>query len=244
MDPKYCSGVVSSNTQVYENIYEMKVGENFKGEPGQFYMLRAWDREPFLSRPISISNIEDGTITFLYEVKGKGTELFSKLKSGDSIELLGPLGTGFPLDIEGNVGIIVGGIGIAPMVYLCHELSTKADFYGGFREKSFYMDKIEKNVENLYISTDSGLEGHSGFITEIFKPEKYSSVYTCGPLPMMRIVLDMCIKANVPVYISMERQMACGIGACLGCSILTTSGIKKVCKDGPVFKGEEIVFND
>lgn len=243
MNPKYCKGVVYSNEEVSSKIFELKLKGDFSGDPGQFYMLRSWDKDPFLSRPISICNIEEDFLTFLYEVRGQGTSLLSKLKKGDYIYLMGPLGTGFPLDEKGKVGIVAGGIGIAPMVYLSKKISN-VDFYAGFRELPFYNDKIDKSVDNLYVSTDSGLEGHSGFITDIFNPEKYSLVYTCGPLPMMKKVVQMCIEKNVPIYVSMESRMACGIGACLGCSIETTSGVKRVCKDGPVFMGEEVVFDD
>lgn len=244
MKPKQCNGKVVSNIKILDNIYEMKLTGDFQGNPGQFYMLRSWGKEPFLSRPLSICNIEGNLLTFLYEVKGKGTDIFSKLREGDVLNLLGPLGTGFPLNNKGKIGVVAGGIGIAPMIYLCRSLKGDIDFYGGFREKSFYMDRIEENIDKLYISTDSGKEGHNGFITDIFNPEEYSVVYTCGPMPMMAKVKNICEEKNVPIYISMEKRMACGVGACLGCSIKTTSGIRRVCKDGPVFRGEEIVFHD
>lgn len=244
MNPEYSSCEVYSNIQVSTNIYEMKLHGDFKGEPGQFYMLRSWDIEPFLSRPISISNLKENTITFLYEVKGKGTKLFSDLKRGDLLKLTGPIGAGFPLEEKGRIGIVAGGIGLAPMIYLCNRLHNSIDFYVGFRERSFYTDEIKKYVNNLYISTESGLEGDKCYITEIFEPEKFDVVYTCGPIPMMKKVVEMCTGKNIPIYISMESKMACGIGACLGCSIETTLGMKKVCKDGPVFKGEEVFFND
>lgn len=244
MKTKNCKGIVVSSIKISGYIYELKIAGNFQGKPGQFYMLRSWDREPFLSRPLSICNIEESRITFLYEVKGKGTDIFSKLESGDSIYLLGPLGTGFPLDKENKIGIVAGGIGIAPMVYLCKSLRGNMDFYGGFREVSFYTKGIEKYSDEIYISTNSGKEGYKGFITDIFNPEKYSIVYTCGPIPMMKKIARKCREKKTPVYISMEKRMACGVGACLGCSIKTTSGMRRVCKDGPVFKGEEIILYD
>lgn len=244
MKPKQYKGIVLSNINIVDNIYELKIIGKFKGNPGQFYMLRSWDLEPFLSRPLSICNIEEDALTFLYEVRGKGTNILSNLRNGDSIYLLGPLGRGFPLDNRRKVGIVAGGIGIAPMIYLCKSLNGNIDFYGGFKEKPFYMDKIEKYIDKLYISTDSGKEGYNGFITDIFNQEKYSTVYTCGPIPMMEKIKYICEKRDISLYISMEKHMACGVGACFGCSIKTTSGIKKVCKDGPVFKGEEIIFHD
>ena len=215
----------------------------FNGKPGQFYMLRGWEVDPFLPRPISICNISDGMITFLYEARGKGTHIISKLKKGDILELLGPLGNGFNLDLEGNIAIISGGIGVAPMIYLMKQLKTNIDFYCGFRNEAYYLNEIKKNINNIYISTEDGSVGYRGFVTELFVPEKYDTVLTCGPIPMMKRVVEMCKEKEIPIYVSMESRMACGVGACLGCAIETTSGMKRVCKDGPVFPGEEVVFN-
>lgn len=251
MKSGYRQEVVYSNIEIAKNIYEMKVGpmevSNRLGIPGQFYMLKAWNLDPFLPRPISIANVEDNKLVFLYEVKGKGTEIFSKLKSGDYIEILGPLGNGFDLiNIAKKmspyqIGIVSGGIGIAPMVYLAKELQGNIDFYCGFRNEIYYIDIVEKYVGNIHISTETGSCGHKGFVTELFEPEKYDLVYTCGPNAMMKKVIDM---SNIPVFVSMESRMACGIGACLGCAIETVSGIKRVCKEGPVFSGKEVIFLD
>src|SRR5690625_3632323 len=119
MESAYKEGIIHSNKKIATNIYEIKLSSYFQGKPGQFYMIRGWEAlDPFLPRTISISNIEKGMIRFLYEVKGKGTHIISKLKPGDRLELLGPLGNGFDLeDIEGDIAIISGGIGIAPLVY-------------------------------------------------------------------------------------------------------------------------------
>lgn len=258
MKEGYRKAVIHSNIQIATNIYELKLSlchpeadsinltlqeSDFKGKPGQFYMLRGWEAlDPFLSRPISICDISHGMITFLYEVRGKGTHIISKLKPGDALELFGPLGNGFDLSLEGTIAIISGGIGIAPMIYLTKELNANVDFYCGFRNEVYYIDEIKKYVNNIFISTEDGSFGHKGFITEIFKPEKYDMVFTCGPLPMMEVVLKIC-KDKLPVYMSMENRMACGIGACLGCTIETISGMKRVCKEGPVFSGEEVVLN-
>lgn len=251
MKRSYRKGIIPSNIQIAPNIYEMKLatcdpGFGFEGEPGQFYMLRGWEgQDPFLARPISISDIsDDGIITFLYEVRGRGTQLLSKLKKGEVLELLGPLGTGFNLDIGGRVALISGGIGIAPLIYLMKRLKNDIDFYCGFRSEPYYMEQIEGWAEKLYITTEDGSVGQKGFITELFMPEKYDAVITCGPSPMMKKIVGMCKEKNVSVYISMESRMACGIGTCLGCAIETSSGILRVCREGPVFPGEEVVFND
>ena len=270
MKSGYRKGVIFSNTEIANNIYEMKVkftegsngckchlekdGVSFiyeksckLGAPGQFYMLKSWDLDPFLSRPISIANIEEDKLVFLYEVKGKGTEIFSKLKIGDNLELLGPLGNGFDLEKAtnnrppSNIAIISGGIGIAPMIFLAKELRGNIDFYCGFRHEVYYIDIIKKYVDNIYISTENGFFGHKGFVTELFVPNKYHLIYTCGPVPMMKKIVEMT-KDKIPVFTSMESRMACGIGACLGCTIETKSGMKRVCKEGPVFPGKEVIF--
>lgn len=248
MEKGYKKGVVKWNIQIASNIYEMKMTPHstrpFQGEPGQFYMLRGWKGlDPFLARPISISNIIDGEITFLYEVRGRGTDIISKLKSGDTLELMGPLGNGFNTSLKGNIALISGGIGIAPVIFLAKSLKTDVDFYCGFRDEVYCIDEIKKYSRNVYISTENGIVGHEGLITEIFQPDGYEVVYSCGPVAMMKKVVEIC-EGKVPVYISMESRMACGMGACLGCSIKTSKGIQRVCKEGPVFLGEEVFFSD
>ncbi|NLV77457.1 MAG: dihydroorotate dehydrogenase electron transfer subunit [Tissierellia bacterium] len=245
MKEGYRKVTICSNREIATDIYEMKVkGSGILGDPGQFYMLKGWlGLDPFLPRPISICDISDDKITFLYEIRGKGTGIMANLKALDKIEILGPLGNGFNLNSKGNIAIISGGIGIAPMIYTMKSIDTPIDFYCGFRDEVYYIDEIKKHANNIYITTEDGSVGHKGFITELFVPEKYDIVMTCGPIPMMKKVVQMC-KDKVPVFISMESRMACGIGACLGCSIETTWGMKRVCKDGPVFSGEEVIFYD
>lgn len=247
MKAGYRKAIVNTNAEIASNIFEIKLSypkdENFQGQPGQFYMLKAWEAlDPFLPRPLSISNIVGDTITFLYEVKGRGTQFISKLHPGHTLELLGPLGNGFDLNIEGNIAIISGGIGIAPMIYLMKSLNKKVDFYCGFRDEAYYIDEIKGYVDSVFVSTENGSLGHKGFITDIFTPEKYDVIFTCGPLAMMEKIWSMC--KGKKVYMSMENRMACGIGACLGCTIKTRYGIKRVCKEGPVFSGEEVFFYD
>lgn len=244
MQREYKTGTVVYNQRITRNIYKMKMKGSFKGQPGQFYMLRAWDREPFLSRPLSICGLSSGYIEFLYQVKGRGTKIFSSLQSNDPIYLLGPLGNGFNLNVGGKIGIITGGIGLAPMIYLAKKLGGNIDFYVGFKDKPYLLSQIEKKVNTVYISTESGIIGHKGFITDIFNPEKYTQVFACGPLPMLKLVAGMCKEKNIPIYASMENRMACGMGACLGCSIETVGGMKRVCKDGPVFSRRELIFYD
>lgn len=260
MKQGYRRGIVHTNIQLATDVYEMKLmphGDNgrdtslgaenhigFHGEPGQFYMLRGWELDPLLARPISICNISNGMVTFLYEVVGKGTRMMSELKAGDTLELLGPLGTGFDLELGGRLALISGGAGMAPLIYLKNRLENDMDFYCGFQSEPYYIDEIEKGVDNIYITTEDGSAGHRGFVTELFTPERYDTVITCGPTPMMKEIVKICGKHDIPVYMSMESHMACGIGTCLGCTVETTSGILRVCREGPVQLGKEVVFDD
>ncbi|NLY84899.1 MAG: dihydroorotate dehydrogenase electron transfer subunit [Tissierellia bacterium] len=244
MKDSYRKGIVFSNTEISPNIYELVLEGNFQGIPGQFYMLRSWEgTDPFLPRPLSIADIDSGRIKFLYEVKGKGTHIISKLKKGDGLSLLGPLGNGFDLSQAGKIALISGGIGIAPMLYLAKNLSGEIHIFSGFRNNAYFLDQIRPYVKTVNIATENGSLGHKGLVTDLFDPGDFDLVYACGPMPMIRAVVNIC-KARVPVFVSMENRMACGIGACLGCTIETVRGIERVCKEGPVFKGEEVVFND
>lgn len=242
MKDSYRNAIIYSNIEISPKIYEITIEGDFTGRPGQFYMVKGWSElDPFLPRPISIADMEEGKIKFLYEVRGRGTHIISKLKKGDSLSVLGPLGNTFELEEKRKVALISGGIGIAPMLYLARNLSAKVDIYSGFRSTPYFIGKIKDYVENTIISTEDGSYGHKGFVTELFNPEEYDLVYTCGPTPMMNAVIEMC-RGKVPVYVSMESRMACGIGACLGCTVETVRGMERVCKEGPVFKGEELII--
>lgn len=242
MKNSYIDAIIYSNIEISPDIYEVILEGDFKGEPGQFYMIKGWNElDPFLPRPISIADIEGGKLKLLYEVRGRGTHIISKLRKGDSLSILGPLGNTFDLEEKEKIALISGGIGIAPMMYLAKNLSAEVDIYSGFRNTTYFLDQIGPYVKNTMISTEDGSIGHKGFVTELFNPQEYDLVYTCGPTPMMNAVIKMC-KGKVPVYISMESRMACGIGACLGCTVETIRGMERVCKEGPVFKGEELII--
>ncbi|MDF2503424.1 dihydroorotate dehydrogenase electron transfer subunit [Clostridium sp.] len=246
MSEKYMVKSVYSNEKIEDDIYEITIEGNFQGRPGQFYLLRAWDMEPVLSRPISIYDKDSEKIKFLYRTFGRGTEILARLKKGDEIKLTGPLGNGFDLEkIHGKVALVAGGIGIAPMLYLSKELKNRSvDLYAGFRNSSRTVDNVEKYVNNFYLSTENGEVGHKGFVTDILNVEKYDVVVCCGPEIMMAKVIKMCNEKDIPLYVSMENRMACGIGACLVCTCKTKDGRKRSCKEGPVFLGEELVLND
>lgn len=241
---------VEKNVEIENNIYEIQFRGRFEGIPGQFYMIRAWNMYPLLSRPISIHYLDGDKITFLYQVVGQGTGKLSLLKTGDEVKLTGPLGNGFNIDnISGKVSIITGGIGIAPMLYLAKfikEVSLKRDvhldLYAGFRKNTYILDRFEKLVDNIYYSLEIGSKSEDRYITDIFHAERYDEVLCCGPEPMMKKVIEMCREKSVPAYVSMEKHMACGIGACLVCTCKTKHGNKRTCCDGPVFLGDDLII--
>ena len=184
----------------------------------------------------------------VYATVGAGTNEMKKMISGDEIEIIGPLGNGFDINKDyGKVALVSGGIGTAPMLELAKSLrknnkDIKMDFYGGFRDDIYLVDEISEYVDEVKISTNTGKYGHKGFVTEILPLQEYDTVLCCGPEIMMKKVVEMCREAKVNVYISMEKHMACGVGACLVCTCKTKSGNKRTCKDGPVFNGLEVEF--
>ncbi|MBE6049334.1 MAG: dihydroorotate dehydrogenase electron transfer subunit [Clostridium sp.] len=242
MSITYRKSKIVSNEKVIDNVYKMVCEDDNEINAGQFYMLKI-NGQTLLPRPISICEKEDGKIVFVYAVVGKGTEEFSKLKSGEEIALTGPLGNGFNLNEDlGKVAIVAGGIGTAPMVEVSKRLRAKnkdavIDVYAGFRDDIYLTEELSKYANNVNITTNTGKHGHKGFVTEILKPEEYDTVLCCGPEVMMKAVVNMCKEKNVKVYVSMEKHMACGVGACLVCTCKTKDGNKRTCKDGPVFDG-------
>ncbi len=245
MKQEYVEGKIKTNIAVAENIYKIAIKGSFTAEPGQFYMLRAWEEEPVLSRPVSVHNVCDDSIVFLYQAKGRGTKLLSRLNKGDSIKLLGPCGSGFHTErLGGKIAIVGGGIGLAPMLYTAECLQNcQVDVYAGFRNSPYLIDEFTRAADNVYITTEDGSEGHKGYVTDIFNPLEYNSVLCCGPQIMMEKVVKMCLSCATPVWVSMEKHMACGIGACLVCTCGTKKGVKRTCKDGPVFSGREVEWD-
>lgn len=209
--------------------------------PGQFYMLKSWQDNLPLMRPISVYKYENEVLTFLYKVVGKGTEALSLLKKGNTIELLGPLGNGFPCDdIHGKIALVAGGVGIPPMYETAKKLFTAGntvDLYLGYKDSLFCYEDFEDVCHRIFIACESGQEGYKGFVTDLIEYEHYDAVLTCGPEAMMFKIREKCLELKIPVWLSMERRMGCGIGACLVCSCQTEKGMERTCKDGPVFNG-------
>ncbi|WP_047396182.1 dihydroorotate dehydrogenase electron transfer subunit [Cetobacterium sp. ZOR0034] len=246
---------VLENHKVGENYYLMKI-ESAKAsqhsKAGQFFMLKLNNEIRILRRPISLHYVDKdrNILEFYYEVKGGGTKEFATLKAGDSLNIQGPLGTGFTTSIKGKRCVVVGGgMGIAPTKLLIDELKKENEviFIAGGRSKEALNILGNLNLDEVktYITTDDGSLGEKGnvisVLSKVLAEEKIDMVQTCGPHKMMEAVAATSQKAEVFCEVSLEERMACGVKACVGCSIKTLDGMKKVCHDGPVFDSKIIV---
>lgn len=231
--------IVLSNDQLSKDFWRICVRAAHRGKPGQFYLLRAWDKEPVLSRPVSIFDQEEDRLSFLYKTVGRGTERIAALKPGDDLYIQGPLGNWFPEALSGKVALVGGGVGIAPLYYAAREYMRQGgcctDIYLGFREEALLEEAYGGVCRKLTCNV-------GGFVTDEIDPAAYDRILTCGPMPMMDALYRKCAAAGAAgrLLVSMENRMACGIGSCLVCTCRTASGNRKVCKDGPVFLAEEI----
>ncbi|ASR45247.1 dihydroorotate dehydrogenase electron transfer subunit [Paenibacillus kribbensis] len=226
---------VISNVALVPGIYVMKIEGNFRGRMGQFYMLRSGRNYPLLPRPISIYDIGEDYISFLYRVVGEGTSLFSQLQPGQEIQLEGPFGNGFP-QVEGSLALVGGGMGTAPLL-LAAKHYPHAHVYLGFVQQAFGVEAFEAVAASVQVKV-------GGSIIEQVDPAHYVNMFSCGPTPMLQALAMKTEGTSSRLYISTERHMACGIGACLGCTMRTREGNRRVCKEGPVFPVEEVEFDD
>ncbi len=236
---------ILENTHIGENVYKLVVEGKFEGRPGEFYMLRNWDKDPLLSRPIAVCDLDENSLTMLYMVFGRGTRDFSKLLSGQTISVMGPLGNGFKTFGYKKVAIVAGSVGIAPMYYLAKNLDCKIDIYAGFANDSFFIDEFKEIVDNIYISSDSGKVGFHGNVVELIKSvgkiDEYDQIFVCGTNPMAKAMMNNF--DNSIMQVSFEARMACGLGVCLGCAVKTTEGMKRACVEGPVFNASEVILD-
>lgn len=254
-----------SQSDVFYLWIGVKEEQFIKPQPGQFFMLRPKNSTHTLARPISVfavkskydksDPLERGPeYGFLIMEKGEGTKELIRSPKGTKIEILGPLGNGFPTPSEGShVCLIGGGIGIAPIMYCARELAHNGfksfDTYVGYKDYAYGIDYVgDSSIDNIAISSESGRVGTKGMLDSIIDAEVlvekgYTVVYACGPIPMLKYVQEICRVANVECWLSLENNMACGVGACLGCTIHTIDGNKRCCKDGPVFNGAEVDFS-
>lgn len=219
---------------------------------GQFFMIQCKNKLHILRRPISLHYVDKNKmeLEFYYETKGGGTKEFSEMKAGETINIQGPLGHGFSTDMTGKKLLVVGGgMGMAPMKLLVEILkkNNEVTFIAGGRNAQAVEILSNFNFDNadLHVTTDDGSTGTEGTVIvkmeELMNNKKFDLVFTCGPHKMMEAVAKTSSKYNTECEISLEERMACGVKACVGCSIKTKEGMKKVCYDGPVFKSETIV---
>ncbi len=220
-----------------------------EAKPGQFISVYSKDESRMLPRPISICETDRGTgrLRIVYRIAGQGTEEFSRLKEGDTVEILGPLGNGFPL--KGKKAFLMGGgIGIPPMVQLAKELDCQVQIIAGYRDEQFLTEELGGNGE-LYIATEDGSAGTKGNVLDAVRENGLTAdiIYACGPRPMLRAVKEYAAENDIECYLSMEERMACGIGACLACVCQSVEvdghthvHNKRICKDGPVFLSTEV----
>jgi len=203
-----------------------------------------------------VAKWEHDTVTFLIALRGQGTQELAAMRIGDEAELIGPLGNAWadflpPVKDGNKIALIGGGIGIAPLnALLCETSARRFDLYAGFR--TGFKNDEEKNAllgaanqaNKIVIATEDGTDGHKGRIPDFLEPEQYAAVCACGPEPMLKAVAAKCKAAGVPCFISLEKRMACGVGACLGCTVKTVSGNRRCCADGPIFKADEVIFDE
>lgn len=237
---------IISNEAVAEKIFRLTVdapelAENSRA--GQFVHVKISD-DFTLRRPLGIASTAGGRVKIFYRLVGRGTEFLSQRRAGERLEILGSLGNGFtPRD--GKVLLVGGGMGLAPL--LCAAEKFSADILMGGRnsgEVNFWQAEFKPHVEEIFLTTDDGSVGIYGFVTDalpdVLAKKNYSAVLTCGPEIMMRGVAKIAREKNLPCEVSFERRMACGLGACLSCSIDTADGRRKVCKDGPIFDARKV----
>ena len=230
---------IKSHEQIAKNVYRMQLcGDTTGILPGQFVNIRVQGQ--FLRRPISVCNIADGILTIIYKVVGVGTEAMSHLPVGTQLDVLTVLGNGYNLSKAGDAPLLVGGgVGVPPMYMLARQLreaGKKVRVILGFntQDEVFYEEEFRALGCDVTVTTVDGSHGVKGFVTNALDG-KQSYYYTCGPLPMIKALLQ---AIGTHGEVSMEERMGCGFGACMGCTIQTTHGPKRVCKEGPVFPAE------
>jgi dihydroorotate dehydrogenase electron transfer subunit len=228
--------------------------------PGQFVMLRVSEnRDPLLARPLGISSIISKTsIEIVYRVAGRGTMMLSQVEPGHSLDMLGPLGQGFPLPEKGVTPVLIaGGSGFPPLHFLSTRIGPHAHLFIGARNRECLppadiLTSFRKNIEKVHIATEDGSMGKKGMSTDLLldyldragKKDR-KTFFACGPRPMLESVSRLAAEHAVPCYVSVEERMACGVGACMGCSVpVKEGGYKRVCKEGPVFDAREIEWGE
>ena len=241
---KQCIFEILSNRALTASVYRMEL----KGDtseitaPGQFVNIQL--EGMYLRRPISVCNVEGDVLTIVYKVVGKGTEAMSRMESG-KLDILTGLGNGYDLNKAGEKPVLLGGgVGVPPMYLLARKLIEQGKAVSvilGFntQDEIFYEEEFKALGCDVTVTTVDGSYGLKGFVTDALKAMDYTYFYTCGPEPMLKAVYRASVTSG---QMSFEERMGCGFGACMGCSCKTLTGYKRICKEGPVMKKEEILW--
>ena len=236
---------IITNEKIAKSVFKMTLCGDTEGiRPGQFVNIRLDGF--YLRRPISVCDCEKNKLTIIYKVVGGGTELMSGMRQGEKLDVLTVLGNGYETSLSGECPVLLGGgVGVPPLYMLAKALiaeKKKVRVVLGFNTKDevFYEDEFKSLGCEALVTTADGSYGIKGFVTDAL-PESYSYFYTCGPEPMLKAVYK---KTTTSGQLSFEERMGCGFGACMGCSCKTLTGNKRICKEGPVMKKEEILWED
>ena len=236
---------IIENKALTASVYQMRLSGDTSDitASGQFVNVKLAGK--FLRRPISVCDCENGVLTLVYKVVGKGTEDMSRMKTGDRLDILTGLGNGYDLSLSGDAPLLIGGgAGVPPMYLLCRKLTEagkKCSVILGFGSKDevFYEEKFKELGADVYVTTVDGSYGTRGFVTDVMDSISYTHFYTCGPEPMLKAIYS---KSKTGGSFSFEERMGCGFGACMGCSCKTITGYKRICREGPVMRKEEILW--
>lgn len=254
---------ILSNFKVNDKYFKLGLesrGLEKQARPGQFIMLEVSDIiGPLLRRPLSIHDTSAGRLELLYEVIGKGTTILSQRKPGEYLDIIGPLGNGFSIAKPQSSILVAGGMGVAPLVYLAkkmvirksgnQEIRNPLVLIGAKTKRHILCEsEFKKLGYAVKVATDDGSRGLNGRVSELLQNTlstidyRLSTIYACGPHLMLKEVARIAQEHDIPAQVSLEAHMACGIGACLGCVVETKDGYRRVCKDGPVFKAQELTY--
>lgn len=247
---------VVSQESLAPGIYDLKLKTKLAQDArcGQFVAVYPKDKSTLLPRPVSIceTDREEGTLRLVYRVAGKGTAEFSGLKAGDSVDILGILGNGFPVEKAGKemtAVLLGGGIGVPPILQLAKELDCEKKIVVGYRDSQCFLKEDFAQNGEVCVATEDGSIGTKGNVMDAIRENglRADIIYACGPMPMLRAVRKYAQEHRIPAYISLEERMACGVGACLGCVCRTTAvdhhshvNNARICTDGPVFEAGEV----
>ena len=238
---------IIENTALTESVFKMVLSGDVSDitAPGQFVNIQLDGL--FLRRPISVCDVDENTLTIIYKVVGKGTEQMSRMQKGEKLDVLTGLGNGYDLTVAGQRPVLLGGgVGVPPMYLLAKQLlaqGKKVTVILGFNTESeiFYEKEFAALDADVIVTTVDGSRGVKGFVTDALKMLDYTYFYTCGPEPMLKAVYKASVTSG---QMSFEKRMGCGFGACMGCSCKTLTGYKRICKEGPVMRKEEILWED